>query len=77
MRTVALVPQREALRVSWFASAGVFDHDVTGRDAEDVALSTVNGWQAPTTPGIVHLWLVLRDSRGGVDFGEFLLDVTP
>jgi len=77
IRTVTLVAQREALRVSWFATAGVFDHDVTGRDAEDPALSTANGWQAPATAGPVHLWLVLRDSRGGVDFGEFLLDVTP
>ncbi len=77
IRTVTLVPQREALRVSWFATAGELDHDVTGRDADDPTLSTDNDWVAPQQAGTVHLWLVLRDSRGGVDFGEFLLDVTP
>jgi len=77
IRTVALVPQREALRVSWFATAGVFDHDVTGRDADDPALSAANDWVAPEVAGPVHLWLVLRDSRGGVDFAEFALEVAP
>jgi hypothetical protein len=77
LRTVALVSLREAMRVSWFATGGTFDHDVTGRDAEDPALSTANGWLAPAVAGPVHLWLVLRDSRGGVDFAEFSLDVTP
>jgi hypothetical protein len=83
IRTVTLVPQREAIRVAWFATAGTFDHDVTGRDDDDPALSTTNVWQVPGTsevpgtPGPVHVWLVLRDSRGGVDFAEFLLDVTP
>jgi hypothetical protein len=77
IRTVALTPQREALRVSWFATGGVFDHDVTGRDADDLALSTANAWIAPGAGGPVHLWLVLRDSRGGVDFAEFTLEVAP
>ena len=29
---------------------------------------TQNVWTAPTTPGPVYLWTVLRDDRGGVDF---------
>ncbi|HET6150007.1 MAG TPA: hypothetical protein VFH68_20875 [Polyangia bacterium] len=77
IRTVTLTPQREALRVSWFATAGVFDHDVTGRDADDPGLSAANDWVAPGVAGPVHLWLVLRDSRGGVDFAEFALEVAP
>jgi hypothetical protein len=77
LQTVTLVPQREALRVAWFVTAGELDHDATGRDQDDPALSTANDWLAPLTPGPVHLWLVLRDSRGGVDFAEFALEVTP
>ena len=77
IRTATLTPQREALRVSWFATGGVFDHDVTGREAEDATLATANDWVAPEAGGPVHLWLVLRDSRGGVDFAEFALEVAP
>lgn len=77
LRTATLTPQREALRVSWFATGGVFDHDVTGREAEDGALSTGNDWVAPEAGGPIHLWLVLRDSRGGVDFAELALEVVP
>ena len=34
-------------------------------------------WTAPPTPGTVHLWLVLRDSRGGVDFAAYDVVVVP
>ena len=77
IRNVALNQQREAMRVSWFATAGAFDHDVTGRAADDPALTADNDWVAPATPGAVHLWLVLRDSRGGVDFAAYELDISP
>ena len=73
----ALVPHRESMRVSWFASAGSFLHEVTGRDETDTATTTANSWTAPSTPGPVHLWIVLRDSRGGVDFASYELVVTP
>jgi hypothetical protein len=75
LRSVTLVAHREALRVAWFTTGGVFDHDVTGRAEDDPALSTANGWLAPSVPGTVHLWLVLRDSRGGVAFAEYVLTV--
>jgi hypothetical protein len=78
LQTIALVSHREALRVSWFATDGLFEHDVTGRGEDDPELSTVNGWTAPAAGGgTVHLWLVLRDSRGGLDFAEFALDIAP
>ena len=76
IQSASLSPQREAMRVSWFATAGELEHDVSGRAADDLALTADNDWTAPATAGPVHLWLVLRDSRGGVDFAEFLLDVT-
>ena len=77
IRSVTLSPQREALRVSWFATSGAFDHDVSGRTADDPALTADNVWVAPSTAGPAHLWLVLRDSRGGVDFAEYELDIAP
>ena len=70
-----LVTQREALRLSWFATAGVFLHDRSGRGETETETFTQNVWTAPPTPGLVHLWLVLRDSRGGVDFAEAQIDV--
>jgi len=77
IQTASLSPQREAMRVSWFATAGELEHDVSGRAADDPALTADNDWTAPATAGAVHLWLVLRDSRGGVDFAEYELDVSP
>jgi hypothetical protein len=77
VNAAALITHRESMRVSWFATAGSFTHEVTGRDETDSATSTDNLWTAPSTPGPVHLWLVLRDSRGGVDFAAYELTVTP
>ena len=54
--------QNESLRLSWFATGGVFEHDRSGCSACDGVTSTQNDWVAPATPGLVHLWLVLRDS---------------
>lgn len=74
-RTQAIVHRREALRVSWFATAGAFERDVTGRAEEDAATAASNVWTAPEEPGPVFLWIVLRDSRGGVDFAAYTLEV--
>lgn len=71
---LALVEEREAMRVSWFVTAGELEADATGRDANDAATSTEVGWRSPTEPGLVHLWAVVRDSRGGAAWVE--LDVT-
>ncbi len=70
-----LVDHREALRVSWFAAAGAFDHDRTGRGEDETALTTDDTWTAPAASGAVPLWVVLRDSRGGVDFASFTVTV--
>jgi hypothetical protein len=75
LATATLVTHRESMRVSWFASAGSFAHEVTGREETDTATTTDNPWTAPSTPGPVHLWVVLRDSRGGVDFAAYELNV--
>ena|SRR5262252_8597711 len=71
-----LVERREAMRLSWFATAGSFTNDSTGRTAEEYpAVDTGNDWTAPTTPGEVHLWIVLRDSRGGVAWNAYRIEV--
>jgi hypothetical protein len=70
-----LVVQRESMRVSWFATGGSFGLDRTGRDTSDSTTSSDNSWTAPSQAGVVHLWVVLRDDRGGVGFRGYALDV--
>ena len=66
-----LVTHREAMTVSWLASDGVLAAANTGRAEDDPALFTTTTWTAPPTAGTVHLFVVLRDSRGGVDFAAY------
>jgi hypothetical protein len=70
-----IVVQREGIRVSWFATGGEFDLDRTGRVSSDGTPSSDNGWTAPTQAGAVHLWVVLRDDRGGVGWKGYSFDV--
>lgn len=63
-----LLERRESLRVSWYATAGDFAADRTGRGEEELESFSENTWTAPTVAGPVQFWGVLRDSRGGVDF---------
>ncbi|NVB78613.1 MAG: hypothetical protein HOV81_09485 [Kofleriaceae bacterium] len=60
-----LVTRREAMRVSWFATAGSFAVDATAVGEDDTATTASTTWHTPG-PGTVHLWFVLRDSRGGI-----------
>lgn len=74
-----LIDVRESLQVSWFATAGEFTHDRTGREGADPALSSDNTWRAPAVDSAtaVHFWLVLRDNRGGSASAAFDLMVSP
>jgi hypothetical protein len=72
-----LVMQRESLRVSWFTTAGAFDHDVTGRGETETETWADNVLTTPATPGkTMHLWAVLRDARGGIDFQAYDVPLT-
>jgi hypothetical protein len=72
----ALVQRREAIRISWFATDGAFEHDRTGRAEVEAKTSfSDNHWTAPTTKGEVRLWVVIRDDRGGVGWGAYRVDV--
>jgi hypothetical protein len=68
--------RHEAIRVSWFASDGRFDHERTGRtEAEHTTSFSDNAWVAPSKSGEVRIWVVLRDDRGGVGYRSFKLAV--
>jgi hypothetical protein len=78
-RSRTLVTPREALGASWFATAGEYEHDRTGRAGDEPEPFTDDAWTAPAVsePTAVHFWIVLRDERGGVDFVAFDLTVVP
>jgi hypothetical protein len=63
--------QREAMQVAWYSTDGSFDTESTGRASGDEATTSDDGWQAPDDAKTTHVWIVLRDSRGGVDFGSY------
>lgn len=71
--TQTVLTRRESLRASWFASAGSFDEDRTGRRGDEPETFTTNIWHAPDQPSITHLWVVLRDERGGTAFASYEL----
>jgi hypothetical protein len=70
-----LVARRESMAVAWFATAGTFAIERAGRDNDDLAVTSDNTWQAPDAPGLVTMWVVLRDERGGVGWRQVTLDV--
>jgi hypothetical protein len=71
-----IVDRREAMRLSWFSNAGAFTDDRTGHtEAEADATTTENTWTAPSTPGSVTMWAVLRDSRGGLTWKSYKIAV--
>lgn len=71
-----ITTRREAMRVAWHVSAGKLDTESTGCAEDDPTPSSSNIWTAPSTPGNVKLWVVLRDSRGGSDFAAYDLKVS-
>jgi hypothetical protein len=73
--TGALTDAREGISVAWFATDGSFGVDRTGRDGRDPLTFSDNTWIAPAHPGVVTMWVVLRDDRGGTAWGEYVLVV--
>jgi hypothetical protein len=68
VRDQVVVTRRESLRVSWFTTAGSFEHDRSGRNEDESETFTENTWTAPEGARLSHLSFVLRDARGGVAF---------
>jgi hypothetical protein len=71
----SVIDQRESMAVAWFATNGTFDDDRTGRDSTDFANTSDNGWTAPRDRGLVHIWVILRDNRGGVGWADYRVQV--
>jgi hypothetical protein len=76
LETQSAVYQREGINVAWFATAGTFENDNTGRQGTDDTTTSDNGWTAPSATGPVHIWVVLRDDRHGIGWAGYALDVT-
>jgi hypothetical protein len=70
-----LVDHVEELTASWFVTAGAIEHDRTGRGEAEPETTVTNVWTAPLTPGLVRLWVVLRDNRGGSAVAEYSVQV--
>jgi hypothetical protein len=83
--TFEVVYPQEQMRVSWFSTAGTFANDTTAPDGaaavgQSTSTSAANSWTAPATPPPqkkVHMWVVLRDNRGGVGWQSYAFDVNP
>lgn len=71
----SVLDQREAMQISWYASAGTFDNDSTGRTGTDTDVTSDDNWHAPSQPGTVHVWIVLNDARGGIGWAGYTFDV--
>lgn len=69
-----LVMRREAMRVSWFATGGAIDVDASAVAEDDDATLVSTVWHAPGA-GPAWLWIVLRDSRGGIATETVPIDV--
>jgi hypothetical protein len=60
-----LVTRREAMQVSWYATGGSIAVDASAVDEADPSTTVATTWLTPAA-GPAWLWLVLRDSRGGI-----------
>lgn len=67
----ALVEETEQLAVSWFTTAG---HMATDRSAVTDGVARIE-WRAPAAEGVAEIFIVLRDSRGGMTVQPANVDV--
>jgi hypothetical protein len=75
-RSQTLVTRREAMRLSWFATGGRLAVDATAVGEADPATDVSTTWHTPAA-GPATLWLVLRDSRGGIASRTVTVEVAP
>lgn len=72
-----LEERREAVSLNWFMDAGALATFATGRAEDDGADFNTNELTPAADADSVHLWLALRDSRGGSLVGSWELPVAP
>ncbi|MGB0678191.1 MAG: hypothetical protein ACPGUV_00850 [Polyangiales bacterium] len=76
-RSGGLIEVEERLTLSWFVTGGALDADQQRIEASSNADGVrPNGWTAPTEAAAVHLWVVLRDDRGGITWDSMVVQVT-
>jgi hypothetical protein len=73
--TQTISQRHEAMVVSFFATGGSFASDRTGQDEGSTVTSAENTWTAPAQAGVVVIWAVLRDDRGGVGWKRYRVKV--
>ncbi|HEX2872752.1 MAG TPA: hypothetical protein VHP33_15930 [Polyangiaceae bacterium] len=63
-------PRREGITVAWYASKGSFELEQTGLDEDQTGSrrSTSNSWRPGSAVGSATVWVVARDTRGGVSW---------
>ncbi len=71
-----LVTRHEAMRVSWFATGGSLAVDASAVAEGDPATTVSTTWHTPQS-GPAWIWLVLRDSRGGIATAQYSIAVSP
>jgi len=71
-----LVMRREAMRLSWFATGGTLPADASAVGETDTATRVSTIWHTPAA-GTAYVWLVLRDSRGGIATQTLRVEVAP
>jgi hypothetical protein len=69
----ALSTQTEAMRVSWYATQGELTFAHKGSASHERTTTADNTWHSPGAAGTAHLWLVLRDDRGGTAYASYAL----
>lgn len=77
-RKVKITDRTELLEYSWYSTDGVFQFDTTEKSR---TLGVDDGFQAPDPVPVnggenVFMWVVLRDTRGGVDFRTVRIHVS-
>jgi hypothetical protein len=73
LTTSMLDARTEVLTVSWFSTLGELEQDMTLAAPGDT--SATQTWTAPSAVGAAHLWVVLRDDRGGSSWQHLLVNV--
>ena len=72
---IKFLDRTEQLRTRWLATAGAFDPEVTNPERPETTWKLKE--KPPSAPGPVHLWVVVRDDRGGVAWTHRTLTLKP
>ena len=71
-----LVTRRESMRLSWFSTGGALAVDASAVAETDASTSVSTTWHTPPA-GTAYVWLILRDSRGGIASQTVRVEVAP